>query len=162
MCKVNPVANVMTMMSIAGGRKLWPQPCDIVLLAYSAMASAQKKLDNESATDIIIFTGIFDATRSRQDPQTPSAPPARGSQPALAGCTARVVSKQQFLSTRRTWSRSSTRCSVKSESTGSPSARRRKLSDSPGLRSIRPSLRFSKLAWRGCFQKSGVRAAVTN
>jgi len=45
---------------------------------------------------------------------------------------------------------------------GSPSARRRKPSDSPGLRSIRPSLRFSKVAWRGCFQKSAVRAAATS
>src|ERR1700689_5246192 len=97
MCKVNPVLNVMTMMSIAGGQDLWSQPFLLGIFAYGAVASAPKKLESGSALDIIIFTGIFDATRSRQDPQTPSAPPARGSQPALAGCTARVVSEQQFF-----------------------------------------------------------------
>src|ERR1700674_310877 len=97
MCKVNPVFYVRTMTSIASGQELWQQPLIWNLSASGAITSAQKKLDSGPALDIIIFTGIFDATRPRQDPQTPSAPPARGSQPALAGCTARVVSEQQFL-----------------------------------------------------------------
>jgi len=97
MCKVNPVLSVRTMTSIASEQELWRQPYIWRLPAYSAIASAQKKLDSGPALDIIIFTEIFNATPPRQDPQKPSASPAWGSQPTLAGCTARVVSEQQFL-----------------------------------------------------------------
>src|SRR5580704_17811071 len=97
MCKVNLVLSVRTMTSIASEQELWRQPYIWRLPAYNAIASAQKKLDSGPALDIIIFTEIFNATPPRQDPQKPSASPAWGSQPTLAGCTARVVSEQQFL-----------------------------------------------------------------